>query len=211
MIEVTKNDFMFFQNEILGDLKKLDNKLSAQINTVSKNLNEQKTKNEQLFNSYKSKFKDFSTELTKKVDKNSSSDIQSNLEQIHQNLLLCNSSVGAIERDFDNACYKYDRIILNNLQIPGLIGESCTYKNMKEYLIHINKRLNELNVNKDRQEITLKENTKKLEIASQKVAIENEKLKKEVNNICEKFKAEGEINCENRKNHMEYAVFRNCH
>ena len=39
-----------------------------------------------------------------------------------------------LQKDFSNSSYKYDKIYLDNLIIPGTIGDYCRYKNMKEYI-----------------------------------------------------------------------------
>ena len=43
MSEIPKNDLMFLQNEILGDIKKVENKIDNKIYNISESLNEQKT------------------------------------------------------------------------------------------------------------------------------------------------------------------------
>ena len=42
--------------------------------------------------------------------------------------------MNSLQKEFSNACYKYDKIYLDNLVIPGTIGDYCRYKNLKEYL-----------------------------------------------------------------------------
>jgi len=42
--------------------------------------------------------------------------------------------LGGLQKDFSNACYKYDKIYLDNLNVPGTIGDYCKYKNMREYI-----------------------------------------------------------------------------
>jgi hypothetical protein len=42
--------------------------------------------------------------------------------------------INNFERNLSNACYKYDKIFLDNLTIPGTIGEFCRFKNVKEYI-----------------------------------------------------------------------------
>ena len=37
MEEITRNDFSFFQNEILKDIKELEKKVNEKLSTVSKN------------------------------------------------------------------------------------------------------------------------------------------------------------------------------
>jgi hypothetical protein len=42
--------------------------------------------------------------------------------------------ISNVTKDLKTACYKYDKIFLDNLQIPGTIGDFCRFKNMKEYI-----------------------------------------------------------------------------
>ena len=37
--------------------------------------------------------------------------------------------------DFDKACGKYDKIFIDNLQIPGKVGTGCKFKNLRELFI----------------------------------------------------------------------------
>ena len=39
-----------------------------------------------------------------------------------------------LQKDLSNATYKYDKMYLDNLIIPGSIGDYCRYRNLKEYL-----------------------------------------------------------------------------
>ncbi len=42
--------------------------------------------------------------------------------------------LGSLQKEFSNACYKYDKIFIDNLHVPGTLGEFCTYKNLREYI-----------------------------------------------------------------------------
>jgi hypothetical protein len=42
--------------------------------------------------------------------------------------------IGNLQKTLTSACYKYDKIFIDNLQIPGTIGDYCRFKNMKEYI-----------------------------------------------------------------------------
>ena len=42
--------------------------------------------------------------------------------------------IGNITKGLKDACYKYDKIYLDNLCIPGVIGEFCRFKTVKDYL-----------------------------------------------------------------------------
>jgi hypothetical protein len=42
--------------------------------------------------------------------------------------------IANVTKSLQTSCYKYDKIFLDNLQIPGTIGDYCRFKNMKEYI-----------------------------------------------------------------------------
>jgi len=42
--------------------------------------------------------------------------------------------ISNLDKDLLNACSKYDRHYLDNLVLPGTIGDYCRFKNLKEYL-----------------------------------------------------------------------------
>lgn len=42
--------------------------------------------------------------------------------------------LNSLQKEFSNACYKYDKIYLDNLNVPGTIGDYCKYKNIREYI-----------------------------------------------------------------------------
>ena len=40
----------------------------------------------------------------------------------------------SLRKDFSEACFKYDKLFINNLSVPGLIGNSCKFKSLKEFV-----------------------------------------------------------------------------
>jgi hypothetical protein len=52
------------------------------------------------------------------------------IDQINSHELRINNT----QKSLTGACYKYDKIFLENLTIPGTIGEFCRFKNVNEYI-----------------------------------------------------------------------------
>jgi hypothetical protein len=52
------------------------------------------------------------------------------IDQINSHELRINN----MQKSLTSACYKYDKIFLDNLTIPGTIGDFCRFKNVKEYI-----------------------------------------------------------------------------
>jgi len=44
-----------------------------------------------------------------------------------------------INSDLEIACTKYDKIFIENLEVPGIIGEYNKYKNLRDYIEVITK------------------------------------------------------------------------
>ena len=42
--------------------------------------------------------------------------------------------LNGVQKDIKEACSKYDKIYLENLFIPGIIGEFCKFKNNREFV-----------------------------------------------------------------------------
>ena len=45
-----------------------------------------------------------------------------------------NNGVKKLQSEITTACNKYDKIFLENLEIPGLIGDFCKFKNLRYYI-----------------------------------------------------------------------------
>ena len=120
-----------------------------------------------------------------------------------------------IRDDFSNATQKYDKIYLDNLELPGYIGRCAKYKNCQIFFLEVIKDLAKLNKYKEKNSIDLKMYKDKLEtiISSMNSILDNnnqsqikyinetkEKILKDCNNmfesVCENMK---EIRIENSK------------
>ena len=79
------------------------------------------------------------------------------IDKMNELLTSHDLRINNLIKDLSNACFKYDKIYLNNLILPGKIGDFCKYKNLKEYLEYtFNQFLQFENYNK-KQGIILKE------------------------------------------------------
>ena len=123
-----------------------------------------------------------------------------------------------IREDFSLATQKYDKIYLDNLELPGYIGRCAKYKNCQIFFLEVIKDLAKLNKYREKNIIDLKMYKEKLEtiISSMNTILDNnnqsqikyinetkDKILKDCNNmfesVCENMK---EIRVENSK----YAV-----
>lgn len=144
-------------------------------------------------------------------------------KKINENLISQEIRINNLSKEISNACYKYDKIFLDNLVLPGQIGEFCRFKNLRDCLMFILDHTSQMNSYKDRSSIEFRQVKEKLEknlkaisteVTSSKDSIIN--YVKERNNLFEKglrdeiksyLELVNETKIENSKHLSEYKQF----
>ena len=120
------------------------------------------------------------SDLTKRIS-NNYSDILSSQAELNNRLDKLNSyesfttktndqlisheiRINNIREDFQKSCQKYDKIYLENLELPGYIGKYAKYKNCQTFFEEVIKELNKLNSYKEKNTLDLKAYKEKLEL-----------------------------------------------
>ena len=120
------------------------------------------------------------SELTKRIS-NNYSDILSSQAGINNRLDKLNSyesfstktndqlisheiRINNLREDFHKSVQKYDKIYLDNLELPGYIGKYSKYKNCQVFFEEVIKELNKLNAYKEKNTLDLKAYKEKLEL-----------------------------------------------
>ena len=161
---VTKTDFIYFQNEILKDIKNLELKFNEKTDEMIRNISTNKA-NEEF---HIKKLYDLFAELSEKISSpeeyvkinNKITIIQKKLEDLTINSRI---KTNALEKEINNMTIKYDKIFINNLMVPGLIGNSCPYQSLGNFIENANKKINDLTIEKKKQGMDLKSYKEKLE------------------------------------------------
>ncbi len=60
-------------------------------------------------------------------------DFQKFQQRTTDHLLNQEIKLSNLQKDVSNACTKYDKHYLDNMIVPGLIGDYCKFRNLKEY------------------------------------------------------------------------------
>ena len=119
------------------------------------------------------------SELTKRIS-NNYSDILSSQAEINNRLDKLNNyesfstktndqlisheiRINNLREDFHKSVQKYDKIYLDNLELPGYIGKYAKYKNCQVFFDDVIKELNKLNSYKEKNTLDLKAYKEKLE------------------------------------------------
>ena len=160
MEEITRNDFSFFQNEILKDIKALENKVNEKISSISKTFQNTALIIEQKYENAKVRM----DEIIQKLEtENLIGKIDDRLSKfstkIEEMTVVTNTKLASFHKDLSNACFKYDKIFLNNISSPGLIGDGCPYPTMKAFLEFMNNKMKEMISSKEKNAIDFKRYT----------------------------------------------------
>ena len=119
-------------------------------------------------------------ELTKRIS-NNYSDILSSQAKINNRLDKLNSyesfssktndqlisheiRINNLREEYNKSVQKYDKIYLDNLELPGYIGKYSKYKNCQVFFDEVIKEINKLNSYKEKNTLDLKAYKEKLEL-----------------------------------------------
>ena len=176
---ITKNDMIFFQNDILTDLKKLELQLNRKIASLNQTLISKSNEYELKFSTIVENISSLISQITaRKYDNERIEELISLKSKFGDQINENQNRITLLERSLEDSNYKYDKIILDNLQVPGIIGISCKFKNCKVFLEHV---FNELSLNekyKEQEESALKLFNEKLDINIFKIENEFSKIKR---------------------------------
>ena len=184
---ITKNEMRFFQNDILTELKKME----IQMNNKLKNFNEtlaSKTTD------YDSKFEKIFENITglisqlssRKFDNERIEELLSMKSKFRDQIYENTSKLATLSRNVENSFYKYDKAILENLQVPGIIGVSCKYKNCKLFFENVYNEITQYKSFKQEEKATMKSFEERIEFRVFKVENELNKLHQTINEICQR-------------------------
>ena len=157
MKEITRNDFNHFQNEILGLMKQNETKIAEKITDIISNIEKTDLMSDQKFQNFK-----YDVELivknlgTNEIILNLNERLNDITKKFEELKTVNNTKISNFQRDLSDACFKYDRIFLNNISSPGLIGDGCPYPTMRAYLENVEKQIKDFNNSKDKFGIDFK-------------------------------------------------------
>ena len=208
MSEVTKADLMFFQNELLGDIKKLELKIFNKIDSSNDDLKEKVLNSEKNIKELSDKYTELLLLINKNKDKNEEIEKLIQFKSKVNDITSRNSSkIEQLEKDLRNTNYKFDKILDINLTLPGIIGtEKCKYKNLRDFLEYVYKSINILSTNKDKNIIDFKGYKDKLETTIKNFNLQIDNVISKYKEFCSKSIKHCESQFEKRINETEEKV-----
>ena len=152
---------------------------------------------------YESLLKKFeSNEEIKKIKKEFS-DLK---KDINQNQMLNNNKLFNVEKDLKNACYRYDDLLSNNIFTPGLIGKGGKYQDLKTFRTHIDKKIAELVIYKEKNILDMKKFKEKTETAINQFNLRSESSENKYFEFCSNKINEAKLELMDKFNILEECI-----
>ena len=161
ILQFFKENFQSFAKTLQIDLMKI-NKTEKKFEEMSSIIN----------SNYK---KIINTQFNMNIQLDKLKDYDSFYSKTNEKLISHEIRLNNIRDDFHKATQKYDKIYLDNLELPGYIGRCAKYKNCQHFFTDVIKELATLNQFKDKNILDLKSYKEKLEniIKSINILIDN--------------------------------------
>ena len=161
-ISSSKEDILYFKDEILKDIKKFEIKLGQKIdiqvaNTKNK-LDEYEIKIATMVQKINNLANQISTNtsLKEKVD-----EIYGFKAKVQQDKMVQEIRVDTIAKDLKDAINKYDAILSDSVLYPGVIGMGCKFPGFHDLIDFVLTSLNQLTLAKDKNVVDIKNMKKK--------------------------------------------------
>ena len=203
----TKNELIYFENEILGDMKKFETKINEKLAQTVSFVETQYEKYESRIKELTNKVEVLSKQISEKDNTQKFENLLKNSQQnTHDLVTKIDIKLGILEKDFNNACFKYDKIFTNNLVIPGLIGDACPYESLRPFLEYAHQKIYELLRAKEKHILDTKRYKEKLESLIGQNKIQFETAQNKINDYCTKGLQQCDNICKDRMNIIERRV-----
>ena len=145
MEEIKREDLVFFKNDILQDIKKVEIIINDKISLLRNQLENFNSLNDQKYEYYKDKYNEI-------LEKSDTSEFQTKMKEkfeifgkkMEDSIISNNIKIQKMEKELADSCYKYDKIYLKNMTSSGLIGDGCPYPTMKSFFVYVDKKIKEL-------------------------------------------------------------------
>ena len=129
-------ELLYFKEEIFRTLKDFEKKISEKTKESLTQFNTRIEETNTLINKYKNETNIFQTKDDFQKEKKEIIKESSNLKYFNDKFNELEIQISALRKDFNDSCFKYDKIFIDQLTLPGIIGEKCKYKGIRDYIKH---------------------------------------------------------------------------
>jgi len=131
------NEINLFKNEIYLKIRELEKKFVTEITKKNSEIDS----NFNIFNDKMNIIMENNRKLLEsltdeQLNFDKIKDLEKAIKSINENLTTNKVKVVNLTNDVDRMRFRYDKIISENLVIPGYVGPGCSYRNIGEYIIN---------------------------------------------------------------------------
>ena len=159
-----QSDIIYFKEDVLRTLKMIETKLNTKLESSSSLINETLQSYNTQLNSFQNKIDDLSNIIsTDKEARNKIALLLSFKTNTENTITTHDIKINRNEIDLQNAIYKYDKAILDNIYYPGVIGNNCKFRSLRDFVDFTTTNISSLNTFKDKNILDLKSYKSKLD------------------------------------------------
>ena len=131
------NEINLFKNEIYLKIRELEKKFVSELTKKNSEIDSN-------FNIFKDKINIIMENNRKLIESITNEqlnfekikDLEKAIKSLNENLTTNKVKVVNLTNDVDRMRFRYDKLISDNLVIPGYIGPGCSYRNIGEYIVN---------------------------------------------------------------------------
>ena len=183
---ITKNEMRFFQNDMLTDLKKLELQINSKLSNMSQTILSKSNEYDSKFTKIFENISELVSQVAaRKYDNERVEELLSMKIKLSEQIIENQSRISILDKTLEESVYKYDKIILENLQVPGIIGIGCKFKNCRMFFDSV---YNELKLNqkfKEQEQSFQKAFHEKIDSKVFKIENELNKIHQNINHVCQ--------------------------
>ena len=145
-----KQDILFFKNDMLKDIRKLEEKLNLKMTNQNLMSSEQYNAFEKKLDSITTQITEINsllvnnTNLTEKVNT-----LQIFKSRTEDSIFRVNARINTFQKEYREYIDNVEILINNNLKYPGIIGKNSRFSNFRHFIDYILKYFNDFNDFKD--------------------------------------------------------------
>ena len=147
-----------FKEELLGNIHDLEKKLNERINNIENKLITDLDKFSNNMNSFLEKNKDMVLSVvSQKLKLEKITELETFKKKVDDMLITHGIRIKNNLDDISKMKVKYDKIVSENLYVPGFIGNNCQYRNLSDYLFYNIGEVSRMKMEKDQLKKDIKD------------------------------------------------------
>ena len=193
-----KEQLLFFKNDLLRELHQTEGKVYQKLEANNLKFIEDISEIQRSIKEIKDKIISLSSSVsTINLMKENLNKVNSSFDKITDNLMTQDIRIKTMNKDLRDAMDKYDKIIIDSLIFPGLVGNQGKFKTLHELIEFLFNNVNKLIAYKDKNYIDLEKNKKKFETLINNFETKSELFTRNSNAFSHKILDVCEESCKN--------------